>query len=241
MACSSLLASETALLLPGLLGQMPCRWSTSACSGVHQGTDELLFVLGDLSGGFVDSNPWISKAVAVMAKEVVPRGPLAPFGAFPQFQGSAFREPAVIPSASRPPLRATRRRTRGAEQDYLIQPCPSSLNSHVSSSSFVFAHHPLPSANPQPSRLPHYHPCASTLDHQPSTTHIHFTTMSNSETNQKASGRTEKWGLEAHVVLLKGLIAAIDEENMKPAKHKDLVLAVFAAEGLDGYTWEGIR
>ncbi len=38
-----------------------------------------------------------------------------------------------------------------------------------------------------------------------------------------------------------GLLAVLDEEKISIAKHKDLIIASFKAQGLDKYTWEGAR
>ncbi|OIW27456.1 hypothetical protein CONLIGDRAFT_682507 [Coniochaeta ligniaria NRRL 30616] len=56
----------------------------------------------------------------------------------------------------------------------------------------------------------------------------------------KAGGR-DKWGPEGHLGLLMGLIAILDKEKIKASTHKDVVLEAFKAQGLEDYTWEGIR
>jgi hypothetical protein len=65
--------------------------------------------------------------------------------------------------------------------------------------------------------------------------------MSNTENTPKLGGRGDKWGPEGHFVLLLGVIAILNEEKIKASTHRDLVLEVFKAKGLDEYTWEGIR
>lgn len=55
------------------------------------------------------------------------------------------------------------------------------------------------------------------------------------------TGRGDRWGPSGHFGLLMGLDAVLREEKISLSKHKDLILEAFEAEGLEGYTWEGIR
>jgi hypothetical protein len=62
--------------------------------------------------------------------------------------------------------------------------------------------------------------------------------------NHSLSGimeKNQKWGPEAHVTLISALLAAMDQANVRPTDHKESILDVFKAKGLDDFTWEGIR
>lgn len=72
------------------------------------------------------------------------------------------------------------------------------------------------------------------------TTPLRALPISNMEHQAKA-GRGDRWGPSGHFGLLMGLLAVIRRENISLKKHKELILAAFESEGLEDYTWEGVR
>ena len=65
--------------------------------------------------------------------------------------------------------------------------------------------------------------------------------MTGNDNTIKASKCGEKWSPEAHLTLLLGLHAVIKQEGVQLFTHRDLLVDTFKNNGLNDFTWEGIR